>query len=245
MRKLAIVLVVAAASGLSGCAATGVALSKHELDVQTKMTDSIFLDPPAPGHKKVLVQVRNTSDKTDFTITPQLRAALAQRGWSLTDDPNKADYMLQVNVLKVGKSDQTAAQQMFNSGYGGALGTGLLGAAGSYAVHGPGFNRTGVAAGLLAAGAEFVTGQLVKDVYYTVLTDVQISERTDGKVRTTGEQNLRQGTSGTEKVSYQEDNHWRRYRTRILSTANQVNLDWPEAQPALETGMVQSIAGLL
>ncbi|RME32353.1 MAG: complement resistance protein TraT, partial [Gammaproteobacteria bacterium] len=125
MKQLLLALMVAAAVALSGCAATGVAISKRNLDVQTKMTDSIFLDPPVPGHQKVLVQIRNTSDKPDFTIQSEIEQALRQRGWTITRNPEEADYMLQANILQVGKADKTAAEQMFVSGYGGPLGTGV------------------------------------------------------------------------------------------------------------------------
>ncbi len=244
MKKLFVVVLIAGALTLAGCAATGVAISKRNLDVQTQMTDSIFLDPPVPGHNKVLVQIRNTSDKPEFSIEQQVKSSLQQRGWTLTNNPEEADYMLQANILKVGKTDQTAAKQMFGSGYGGSLGAGVLGAAASYAIHGPGYDRTGLAAGLIAAGAEFVTGQMVKDVYYTVITDVQISRRVQGTVKMTGEQNLAQGNSGSEKVEYAEENHWKKYRTRIMSTANQVNLDWKDAEPELVAGLTKSISGL-
>ena len=244
MKKILVALLVAVAVALSGCAATGVAISKHELDVQTTMTDSIFLDPPMPGHNKILVQVRNTSDKSDFAIEPQLKDDLRQRGWTITDNPAEADYMLQANVLKAEKMSKTAAKQMFGSSYGGSLGAGALGAAASYAGHGPGNGRTDLAVGLLAAGAEFISGQLVKDVYYTVITDIQISQRVDGTVKKSETQNLSQGSSGTEKVEYAEETHWKKYRTRVVSVANKVNLDWDEAKSELVTGLSKSIAGL-
>lgn len=40
-----IALITAAAFVLTGCAAAHVAISKRDLDVQTKMSDTVFLDP--------------------------------------------------------------------------------------------------------------------------------------------------------------------------------------------------------
>ena len=56
---------VAACLGLalSGCAATSTAVAKRNLDVQTKMSDTIFLDPVSPDQRTVYVDVKNTSDK--------------------------------------------------------------------------------------------------------------------------------------------------------------------------------------
>ena len=36
----------------------------------------------------------------------------------------------------------------------------------------------------------------------------------------------------------------RRYRTRVVSTAEQANLDWPDAAPQLVAGLSRSIGGI-
>lgn len=74
----------------AGCAATGVAISKRNLDVQTKMSESVFIDPAAPQNMVLLVQVRNTSDKPDFTVQSAVESSLAARGWKLTRNPDEA-----------------------------------------------------------------------------------------------------------------------------------------------------------
>lgn len=228
---------------LSACAATGIAISKRNLDVQTKMSDSIFLDPPSAQSKRVLVQVRNTSDKPNFSIQREIEAALTANGWSLVRDPEQAQYLLQANILQVGKNDPTAAEQMFHSGYGGVWQTGAV-AAGAVAVAGNNSYRSIAGAGILAGATEFVSGQMVKDVYYSAITDLQISQRTKNPVKSVGTQRLAQGSSGSETIDYAEDSNWKRYRTRILSSANQVNLDWDKAQPELIKGLSTSIAGV-
>ena len=53
---------------LSGCAATSTAVAKRNLDVQTKMSDTIFLDPVTPDERTVYVDVRNTSDQPGLDI---------------------------------------------------------------------------------------------------------------------------------------------------------------------------------
>ena len=72
---------------LSGCAAVHTSIAKKDLDVQTKMSDSIFLDPVEPDRKIVYLNVRNTSDKTNFDITPTVARALEGRGYRITTNP--------------------------------------------------------------------------------------------------------------------------------------------------------------
>jgi hypothetical protein len=90
--RLAGILALLLASG--GCAATSTAVSKRQLDVQSKMTDTIFLDPVPPEERTVYVEVKNSSDKPDFTIAPQIKQSIAARGWRIVEDPRLARYLL-------------------------------------------------------------------------------------------------------------------------------------------------------
>ena len=244
MKKLLALAVVAMATiGISGCAATGTAISKRNLDVQTKMTDSVFMDPAAPSEMKVLVQIRNTSDKPGFNIQRQIESSLSQRGYTIVRDPDLANFMLQANILQVGKTDPTAAEKLYAGGYGSGLDGVAVGAATAYAL-GSGHGRTIAGVGLVAGAASLIANSMVKDVYYSVITDIQISRRSDNLVKMTGNQNLQQGNSGSERLTYSEETNWRRYRTRVMTSANKVNLKWEDAEADIVAGLTQSISGL-
>lgn len=229
---------------LAGCAATTTAISERDLDVQTKMSDSIFLDPVAPDKRTVFVQVRNTSDRPDFDIEQAVKAEVATRGYTVVEDPEQAQYMLQANVLQAGRMSESAAEATFGSGFGGAVLGGAVGAAAGRAVS----RDTGaiIAGGLLGAAAESVAGAFVQDVAYSITTDVQVSERAREGVMVTErmQQNLSQGDSGREVISATETSDWKRYQTRVQSTASKANLEFEEAAPDLTAGLTRSIAGI-
>ena len=98
---------------------------------------------------------------------------------------------------------------MFAGGYGNALGTTAAGATiGALAAS----SWMGVCIGGLAAGAVApVADAAVKDVTYTIITDVQASEWTNAKVNERMQQSLRQGRSGTREVTSDETDNWKRY----------------------------------
>ncbi|MBB5463656.1 MULTISPECIES: complement resistance protein TraT [unclassified Paraburkholderia] len=247
LNKLALTAVLLATAGttslLTGCAATQVAISKHDLDVQTKMSDTIFLDPVADSKKTVFVQIRNTSDKPDFDIAADVKAAVSGKGYRIVGDPDHAQYILQANILQVGKVAPSAAQEAFG-GYGAPLGGAFLGAAAAASF---GSTHAAPIAGAALAGGliELVANAAVKDVYYTAITDVQIKERQHSGVASheNSTHNLHQGNSGGTTVTYSEDTNYRTYQTRILSVANKVNLEFAEAAPPLRSGLVRVIAG--
>ncbi|KVP39864.1 complement resistance protein TraT [Burkholderia ubonensis] len=251
MKRIARIVYIAAAlaavsstSLLTGCAATSVAISKHSLDVQTKMSDTIFLEPTAEAKRTVFVQVRNTSDKADFDIASDVSAAIAAKGYRVVTDPDKAQFILQANILQVGKVAPTAAQESFGV-YGSALGGAFLGAGISAAA---GTTHVGpiVAAGLIGGLVETVANAAVKDVYFSAITDVQIRERTRAgvKSRENSIHAIKQGRSGGTVVTSTEDTDFRTYQTRVMSVANKVNLDFSEAAQPLRSGLVRVISGV-
>lgn len=245
MKKGFVVTSLVAMIAVSGCAATSVAISKRNLDVQTKMSATVFLDPVRADQRTVFVQVRNTSDQADLDLGPDVTKAIEAKGYAIVEDPDSANFILQANVLQVGKTSPSANETALYGGYGGALGSGMMGAGAAYAL-GVGGVREGIGAAIVGSLVETVSGAMVKDVYYSITADVQIRERLrQGTVATIDSSHkLAQGTSGEAKVSYQETSDWKASQTRIISTANKANLDFDEALPAIREGVVRSLAGL-
>jgi hypothetical protein len=234
---------------LSGCAATQVAISKRNLDVQTKMSETIFLEPVGPDKKVMYVEVRNTSDKDNFDLEGPIKAAMAKRGYRVTQNPDEAHYRLQANVLQVSKTDPTAAAAALHGGYGGPVAAGavagaMIGGAASKSWAGAGIGAA--AGGLLAGATETVTGSLVKDVVFMVVTDVQLVEKAaDGViVRQDSQQSIAQGMGGTQQQTTSEVTKNKKYRTRVVSTANKANLEYEEAAPVLTEGLTRALSGL-
>jgi len=241
---VAISLVALMLVSFSGCSAMQTAIKKRNLDVQTKMSETIFLDPVSPSERIIYFDVRNTSDK-EMHIKQAIRNAFVAKGYKITDDPKKAKYMLQANILKVGKTDLREAKNLLGSGFGSALTGAAAGAATSYALGGGG--RTSMAVGLAGAALGFVGDALVEDTVYVMVTDLQIRERPlEGEVITQTQQaSLAQGSSTQVQQHIQGGKvKWKTYRTRIISTAEKMNLKFDEARPVLEKALVRSISGV-
>jgi outer membrane lipoprotein SlyB len=238
------VVALSLALALTGCAATTTAISKRELDVQTKMTETIFLDPAPAVERTVFLEVRNTSDKPDFDIEPAVRAQIEGRGVRLVDDPTEARYLLQANVLQAGKTSKGAAKDFFLGG----LGSAALGGAAGGAIAGVKSDNTAVIVGGAVAGAAVaaIADAFVQDVTYSVVTDIQVSERVqEGEVVTeTMSADLPEGSAGSRVLSSTQTSDWKRYRTRVMTVANKVNLDFEDASPAMVDGLTHSIAGI-
>ncbi len=237
-----VLLALPVAVALASCAATQTTIAKRNLDVQTKMSQSVFLEPVSPARRTVYVEVRNTSDRPELDLATPIRQQIAANGYRVVDDPALAQYMLQANVLQAGREAPTAGEA---SGGASTIGAGAIGAGIGYGI-GNQSASSSVAGGLIGATAGYLADTLVKDVTYTIIADVQVSERVPfgTAVTQTTDQSLTQGTSGSTQVLASEVTDWKRYQTRVVSTANKANLEWQEAAPDLVAGLSRSVGGI-
>ena len=225
---------------LVGCNAMHTVVKKRDLRVETKMSDSIFLDPVSQDKRTVFLQLRNTSDKQDLVIANEIQTALLSKGYKVVNDPDSAHFWIQANILKAGRTTADENRGILAQGYGGAVAGAIVGAQ-------FGSGRGQAAAGLLGAAAGFVADAMVEDVYFNIVTDLQVSERAKSgvEVQEGNRAKLKQGNSGYKSVTSNEVTDRKKYQTRIVSTANKVNLEFVEARPKLVQGLVNSISGLL
>ncbi len=241
LRNIALSCVVISAFVLSGCGAMTTAVKKRNLEVKTQVSQTIWLEPS--NEKTVFIQVRNSSDKDMSNLQTLISNDLTAKGYRISTSPDSAYYWVQVNVLKADKMDLRQAQGLLGSGYEGAV-TGAALGAGITAYNSNSAGATlgvGLAAGLIGMAAD----AMVEDVNYSMITDLQISERTKATVTTDNVAALRQGTSGVKVQTSSEEGNRQKYQTRVLSNANKVNLKFEEAKPVLEAQLAKSIAGIM
>lgn len=237
-RNSLVAAVVVSCLVLSGCSAMGTAIKKRNLDVKTQMSQTVWLE--LSSEKTVYIQIRNTSDKDMSDLQTLLAQDLRAKGYNVTSSPDSAYYWIQANVLKAEKMDLRQAQGLLSTGYEGAaaLGAGIT----AYnSTSGGAILGVGLAAGLAGMAAD----AMVEDTNYTMVTDLQISERSKATVTTDNVAALRQGNSGVKVQTSSEEGNRMKYQTRVVSNANKVNLKFEEAKPVLEAQLAKSVAGIM
>jgi hypothetical protein len=206
--KLVALAVVAV--NLVGCSASHTVMQKRSSDVQTQMSSTVFLDPVSSEKHTVFLQIRNTSDKPELDLAAQVAKGMEARGYRIVPTLEQAHYVVQANVLQVGKSDLKAAEYALNQ--------------------------------VLEIQNPIQSTQAV----YSMVTDVQISERT-GSSKVMLEKKSRSKihpVSNMKEVTFTEKTNWKRYQTRVVSTSAKVNLKFEKAAPALIAGITRSIVGV-
>ena len=191
-----------------------------------------------------MLQIRNTSDKSGLEIESKIRSAIESKGYRIVNSTQSANIMIQANVLQVGKSTLENPFQALTGGYGSGLEGFATGAAIAGATGGSGRSMLGI--GLITGIGNTILDAAVEVVNFTMITDLQISEKADGEyVSESSDANLKQGTSGYKKSTWEKKTNWKKYQTRIMSVAKKTNLKFEEAEPKLTEGLVKSISGLL
>lgn len=252
-----------------GCAAAKIALEHKDLVTSTRMSESIFLELHDNVEKTIYVDIKNTSDK-DIFVVERIKQAIQGRGYQVVDDHKKAFYFLRGNILYVGKTDPSAADSAFLNGFGGglagmAIGNEIGGTGGMI-----GLGLAGAAVEFVAnALTKNVTFCILTDLQISEKAEQQIIQSIESKF-TQGDTESHQTRTRKELAPYKDRDAFvvgdkeeefldkgtiikqsstiktnrRKYRARILSTANQVNLEFSEAQALMETNLAKSIAGI-
>jgi hypothetical protein len=238
MKYLTIVLVIGL---LSGCTALSTSISKRNLDVQTKISTSIFVDEVSKSKRKLYLSVRSgvmEFNRNSFRSSIEEQLLNSGNGYTLTDEPDEAQYTMSVFVRNLEKTSPAAAASMLSAGYQGVV----AGVAVSAATGGSGRNMAG--AGLIAATAGVVANAFVKDVMYVLVADIQIKERARKGVivRKDSKVSTKISDDGSSTQRYTEASNQKEYRTRVVTTGNKVNLDLEEAQPLMFTKTAYAMA---
>ena len=225
-RMLGYTSLMSAVALLGGCAATQTAIQHGRLETSTKLSETVFLDPVSNSQKTIYVSVKNTSDQV-ILLAPKLKASFREHGYRVVNQVEDAHYLLQANILKVGKMSVAANQSALGGGFGSALAGGAVGAGiGSLTHNTNTMIGGGIAGGLVGLAAD----ALVKNVNYTMVTDIQISERVGHGVKVQEEHraSLKQGTSSSLNQVSSRESQYQRYRTRVVSNADKVNLNFKD-----------------
>lgn len=223
---------------LSGCSAT----HDRHLSVETKMSTSIFIDPMEDAHKVVLVQVKNVTDVKNVDFSNQLKEALQTKGYTITENVKEAHLMIQANIVSLNKNTARDPFDLLVNGYGGAIAGGMVGSLAS------GASREATSTGMLLGGIiGTVMSTTVESVRYSMVTDVQISEKTQNSnsIMTQAKQFSKKKTANSQESGAAANDNWKRYQTRVMSLAQRVNLKLLDAAPKLLESTASSIAGLL
>jgi Enterobacterial TraT complement resistance protein len=240
-----VVAVLCLAGGMAGCAATQTALSHKDLDVQTKTSTAIFVDPVAKAKRTIYLDVKSgvmEFDRRQFkSFVKEQFTQFNDNGYQIVDDPDKAQFIMVAYVLNLEKASPTAADEALHKGYmgGSILAGGAIGAVATHSVGGL------VGGAVIGGAAEMITGSLVKDVTYMLVCDIQIEEKAAKGVivRKDTQIDAKVSDAGSSRQSVSEATNKKEYRTRIVTTANKVNLKLEDAQELMFKKTAYAMAG--
>ncbi|MGB1263687.1 MAG: complement resistance protein TraT [Cognaticolwellia sp.] len=217
---------------LASCSAIHTSVSKRDLDVQTKLSTSIFVDPVPADKRKIYLEVRSAVmefDRNAFRKSISHQLVNSGNGYTLTDDPEKSQYRMSIFVRNLEKTTPQAAATALSAGFQG-VGIGAAAAAATGSSY-----RGAAAAGLAVGLASTVANAFVQDVMYLLVADIQIKERARKGVivRRDSKVNSKISDDGATTQTYSEATNLKEYRTRVVTTANKANLELEEAQPLM------------
>lgn len=238
---------VVAMGSLMGCAAVETSIAKRHLDVQTKTSTAIFVDPVVKEKRTVYVDIRSgvmEFDRRSFRQSVMSEFSGNENGYRVIDDPDVAQYHMNVFVTSLEKTSPTAAERALKQGYSSDRRAGA--AAGAMVGLDQGGTITStVGGGMLGSLGATAANAFVQDVTYMLVADVKITEKTRSGVivrkDTKISAKVSDAGSSTQRVS--EATNRKEYTTRIVTTANKANLKIEEAQPPMFRKTAYAMSG--
>ena len=233
-------LLVFAAVTFSGCAGTIEAISNRQMTLSAQMSETIFIDPESLAkNNSIFVRVTNTSDFQEIDFAELLKSKISSRGYVVTSDVSKAGHILQANLLYMGAQKQDlTAEGMLVGGFGG----GLAGSNVRGGWRGP--VAGGLAGTLAGAVIGGVVGSMIHVDTYLGAVDIQIKERVEGGVKGMMKTNAAYGSATSFTSERQVDSGHQEYRTRIVVTAKQTNIDRAKACAAIADRLAVQVGGM-
>ena len=234
------VLISSFAFIIVSCGAIYTRMSKEDMDVKVTMSNTIWLDPVAPNNQTILVQMRNTSGNPNFSdLHKFIIGDLVSKGYKIEQDPDKAYYIMQVNV----KSAVLTSKKI--DGKESALPGAVVGGIAGSTIGGGRGQVLSTLAGAVAGGvASMAIDAKTKDGYYDVIVDIRLGEKTKSVVKTSDVQFQRQGTEGEILSSSYEKKNRKYYTTVLHAVSNMVNLTEQEGSIAVKERIALSLSGL-
>lgn len=191
----------------------------NNAEVETLLSQSVFLRPTLPGERSLYLRITSTADKpVDLEgLHKELTERFRAKGYRISA-PESANFMLQVNVLSISKTSKSLTKEAVSNGFGAAV------AIANAAV--------GPAGQVVGAATESATSIFFRDTYFNMITDVMINERTP--------------RISILKPESQEvtDISWKAHQTRALSSVKDVNANQDECVDILEESLLRVLNGL-
>ena len=241
---------------LTGCSGVSKLIQHGSFEAQTSMSDTIFLEDMPTSAKTIWVQVKNTTGDPLLNITKDVYNQLIANGYEISSFPENASLMLQVNILKITNNQimqedvEKASKDKVkknNSSISRVIGKHLhataIGVAAGKAIGGSGVSA--VCGGMISNVSNTLLNDITKIVKFTVITDIQVSQRSDNiEASESVSSKFKQGASAVKTVWWDNKTGWKTYNTRVISEAQRINLRFHQAAPILKKSLATSIAGI-
>ncbi len=175
----------------SGCRSVGGLLGSKDAEARSGTVWNVpapDIPPPAPAKRTAYVSVRNMSDAEQIDIRADVQAAVRESGYTLVDDPTKAQYRLRATIRYFGENEAAdEGRGMANRmGVIGGAATGVAaGVGGAHLARSAGANRTvttgvGIGGGALVGSmAGMAIANRMKAREWNLIVDLLLEERLD------------------------------------------------------------------
>nr|P0DKR9.1 RecName: Full=TraT complement resistance protein; Flags: Precursor [Wigglesworthia glossinidia endosymbiont of Glossina brevipalpis] len=230
LNKFRLIIVFIVCTSLIGCETINTFVKKRNLEVNTYMNKTIYLNPSED--KTVYIQVKNTSNREINGIKTKISSILKSKGYLITYYPEEANYWIQANILRIEQIKLENKDNLLHHCLEQYL---------DDIHHTPGLcNKENEEENNFI---EKISKSFFENNNFIVVTDLQISQRTNilcskfDRFHLNSKEKIKNVINPKSKEGKRNF-----YKTRIYSYANKVNLEFYEAKKEIENQISHSIS---
>ena len=247
--------VTCALFSLTSCSGVSKIAQHGSFVTQTSLSDTIFLENIPNDQRNIWVQIKNTTGDPILNIKKEVIRHLIEKGYKICQFPEEANVTLHANILQVTNNlmDPTHTEQdnrkakgsnSISKVIGKHLHATAVGAAAGQLIIGD--TTSSICGGLISALTNTFINDVTKVVKFSVVTDVQIAQKSDtAEVNENISSKFKYGSYAERNTWWNTKTQWKIYNTRITSEAQRINLKFHQAAPILKKSLASSITGIL
>ncbi len=95
-----------------------VSAAEKTLNIKTKATGQVFIEPARKGENRVLIKISDPTAQAKLRLAKSLETTLTEKGYRITDDPDKANFIIQGTVIRSGEVEPELLEGAWDSPFG-------------------------------------------------------------------------------------------------------------------------------
>lgn len=111
---------------ISGCTASKTTVQPEkgqtsQIKVRSQVNGQVYIEPIFKGQNFIFIKISDPTEHAGLKLAQHLKTALSTKGYQITQEPQKANYIMQGRVISSGEIKPELLEAAYSSPYGSRI----------------------------------------------------------------------------------------------------------------------------